>query len=167
MFVAIRLASRAGRTLKDEFGRADVAAPDEPETKKCAYCREAVPFKASRCPRCTSTEISYRADGGVGMSGPCDANARAYTVRDYIWFRFNSVIRATPGMNATQLWNLLVAPSSDRSNQEASAETMGRIQFFHMGSLSACFGGGAIVQLALMLAIFGHPFSVSSMIWRF
>ncbi len=54
MFVAIRLVSKAGQTLKDEFGRADTEAPGEPETKKCAYCREAVPYQASRCPRCTS-----------------------------------------------------------------------------------------------------------------
>ena len=54
MFVVIRGVSRVGDTLKDEFGQGDAPAPDEPETKKCAYCREAVPFRASRCPQCTS-----------------------------------------------------------------------------------------------------------------
>ena len=46
--------NRAGEALKDEFGQGDEQAPDEPETKKCAYCREAVPYRASRCPQCTS-----------------------------------------------------------------------------------------------------------------
>lgn len=54
MFVVIGVVNRAGKTLADEFGKADEPAPDEPESKKCAYCREAVPFRASRCPRCTS-----------------------------------------------------------------------------------------------------------------
>lgn len=53
IFVLVRLITRAGRVLKDEFGRADDAA-DEPETKKCAYCRESVPFRAVRCAHCTS-----------------------------------------------------------------------------------------------------------------
>ena len=54
MYFLIRLVNKVGEELKDEFGRKDEAAPSEPETKKCAYCRQAVPFKASRCPHCTS-----------------------------------------------------------------------------------------------------------------
>ena len=54
MFVVIRAVSRVGETLQDEFGKQDASAADEPDTKKCAYCREAVPFRASRCPQCTS-----------------------------------------------------------------------------------------------------------------
>lgn len=52
VFVVVRLVTRASRAIQDEFGQAD--APDQPETKKCAYCRETVPFKASRCSHCTS-----------------------------------------------------------------------------------------------------------------
>ena len=53
MFVVVRGLSKAGETLKDEFGRDD-EQPGQPTTKKCAYCREAVPFQAVRCPQCTS-----------------------------------------------------------------------------------------------------------------
>lgn len=55
MFMLIRAVNRLGERIRDEFGQADVpAAPSEPETKKCAYCRQTVPFRASRCPHCTS-----------------------------------------------------------------------------------------------------------------
>ncbi|MDX1531592.1 MAG: large conductance mechanosensitive channel protein MscL [Rhodothermales bacterium] len=54
MFVVIRAVNKVGETLKDEFGNADETPPDQPETKKCAYCRQAVPFQASRCAHCTS-----------------------------------------------------------------------------------------------------------------
>ena len=55
MFLVIRAVNRVGKTLRDEFGNADETPNDQqPETKKCAYCREAVPFKASRCSHCTS-----------------------------------------------------------------------------------------------------------------
>ena len=52
VFALVRTVQRAGEAIRDEFGEAD--APDTPTTKKCAYCREAVPFKASRCAHCTS-----------------------------------------------------------------------------------------------------------------
>lgn len=52
VFVLVRGIRRIGREVEDEFGQAD--APDVPETKKCAYCRETVPFAASRCAHCTS-----------------------------------------------------------------------------------------------------------------
>lgn len=54
MFVVIRAVNKVGEKLQDEFGNADEAPPDQPETKKCAYCRQAVPFQASRCSHCTS-----------------------------------------------------------------------------------------------------------------
>ncbi|WP_412068157.1 large conductance mechanosensitive channel protein MscL [Rubrivirga sp. IMCC43871] len=53
VFVVVRIVTRATRAVQDEFGEADEAAAT-PETKKCAYCRESVPFKASRCSHCTS-----------------------------------------------------------------------------------------------------------------
>lgn len=54
MFLVIRAVNKLGETLRDEFGKADETPPSQPETKKCAYCRQAVPFQASRCPHCTS-----------------------------------------------------------------------------------------------------------------
>lgn len=52
VFVLVRVVKRAGEAVEDEFGKPD--APDTPDTKKCAYCRENVPYTASRCPNCTS-----------------------------------------------------------------------------------------------------------------
>lgn len=52
VFAVVRLVVRASEAIEDEFG-----TPDEPETptsKKCAYCRETVPYQASRCSHCTS-----------------------------------------------------------------------------------------------------------------
>jgi large conductance mechanosensitive channel len=55
MFLLVRTINRVSERLRDEFGKADEpTAPSEPETKKCAYCRQAVPYRASRCPHCTS-----------------------------------------------------------------------------------------------------------------
>ncbi len=52
VFAVIRIATRAGEAIEDEFGEPDT--PETPATKKCAYCRETVPYKASRCSHCTS-----------------------------------------------------------------------------------------------------------------
>lgn len=52
VFVLVRSVKRAGERIEDEFGEPD--EPDAPDSKKCAYCRENVPYKASRCPNCTS-----------------------------------------------------------------------------------------------------------------
>ncbi|PAP78826.1 large conductance mechanosensitive channel protein MscL [Rubrivirga marina] len=52
VFVLVRAVRRASEEIRDEFGQAD--APDQPATKKCAYCRETVPYAASRCAHCTS-----------------------------------------------------------------------------------------------------------------
>ena len=52
VFALVRTVRRIGRSVEDEFGQSD--APEAPETKKCAYCREAVPYAASRCSHCTS-----------------------------------------------------------------------------------------------------------------
>ena len=52
VFALVRTVRRIGKSVEDEFGQAD--ADDAPETKKCAYCRQAVPYAASRCSHCTS-----------------------------------------------------------------------------------------------------------------
>ncbi|MFT5142854.1 MAG: large conductance mechanosensitive channel [Rhodothermales bacterium] len=55
MFAVIRMAARFSAALEDEFGGDEAATvPDAPTTKKCAYCRQVVPVKASRCHHCTS-----------------------------------------------------------------------------------------------------------------
>jgi large conductance mechanosensitive channel len=55
MFVVVRTINRIGERVRDEFGAADEpATPSEPQTKKCAYCRQVVPIRASRCHHCTS-----------------------------------------------------------------------------------------------------------------
>ena len=96
-------------------------------------------------------EVSYRADGGPAAGGlPCNA-VKAYTVRDFIWWKYNqSNFNALPGMNTTSLYNILVAPSSDVSvpgTSKAPNSTVGRIQNFYCGNLSSTYGGGAIVTI--------------------
>ena len=58
MFVVVRIINKIGEEIRDEFGQDEVAATPaqaaEPEQKKCAYCRQVVPFRASRCHHCTS-----------------------------------------------------------------------------------------------------------------
>ncbi|NNE69778.1 MAG: large conductance mechanosensitive channel protein MscL [Rhodothermales bacterium] len=55
MFMIIRVVNNMSEKLEDEFGGDEAEAkPDAPTTKKCAYCRQVVPIKASRCHHCTS-----------------------------------------------------------------------------------------------------------------
>ena len=58
MFTVVRIINRIGEEIRDEFGQdekdATPAQAAEPEQKKCAYCRQVVPFRASRCHHCTS-----------------------------------------------------------------------------------------------------------------
>lgn len=52
MFFIIRLMNRAEEALEERFG--DKPEAGEPTEKKCEFCRSTIPFKASRCPFCTS-----------------------------------------------------------------------------------------------------------------
>jgi len=76
VFVLVRAVKRASEQIQDEFGAAEADTPDQPDTKKCAYCREAVPFKASRCSHCTSflgTDGGpLTPDGTITPGGPAD-----------------------------------------------------------------------------------------------
>ena len=54
MFIVIRLVNKVTEEIQDEFGGDEKYEPEQPTTKKCAYCRQVVPFKASRCHHCTS-----------------------------------------------------------------------------------------------------------------
>jgi large conductance mechanosensitive channel len=53
MFLVIRAMNRLEDNLEEAFGD-DAAKPEEPETKKCPFCRTPIPFRAIRCPHCTS-----------------------------------------------------------------------------------------------------------------
>jgi large conductance mechanosensitive channel len=53
MFLVIRGINRIDRELERRSGAAE-PEPGEPETKKCPFCLATVPFKATRCPQCTS-----------------------------------------------------------------------------------------------------------------
>ncbi|TWU15568.1 large conductance mechanosensitive channel protein MscL [Allorhodopirellula heiligendammensis] len=52
MFVIIRMVNRLDEQLDEAFGE---PKPDsEPADKKCDFCRSTIPFRATRCPQCTS-----------------------------------------------------------------------------------------------------------------
>ena len=58
MFTVVRLINKISEEIRDEFGQDEQSSTSaeeaEPEQKKCAYCRQVVPFRASRCHHCTS-----------------------------------------------------------------------------------------------------------------
>lgn len=53
MFLIIKTVNRVEDKLEEQFG-SDAAKPDEPTHKKCQFCRTQIPYKAVRCPNCTS-----------------------------------------------------------------------------------------------------------------
>ena len=53
MFVIVRVAGRVDDALEAPFGD-DAHKVDEPNEKKCLYCRSVIHYKARRCPLCTS-----------------------------------------------------------------------------------------------------------------
>ena len=53
MFAIIRMVSRLERQLDDVF-QDEVPPDNEPSDKKCEYCKSTIPFRAIRCPQCTS-----------------------------------------------------------------------------------------------------------------
>lgn len=52
MFIIIRLVNRLDEELDERFG--EPPPQDEPTEKKCEYCRTTIPYRAVRCPQCTS-----------------------------------------------------------------------------------------------------------------
>lgn len=52
MFIIIRVVNRLDEELDEVFG--EPPPEDEPSDKKCDYCRSTIPFRATRCPQCTS-----------------------------------------------------------------------------------------------------------------
>jgi large conductance mechanosensitive channel len=53
VFFLIRAINRLEDRMEEQFGE-EAKKPDEPETKKCEFCRSVIPFRARRCPHCTS-----------------------------------------------------------------------------------------------------------------
>lgn len=52
MFLVIRAINRLDESLEARFD--DSPTPEDPQNKKCPFCRTVIPYKASRCPQCTS-----------------------------------------------------------------------------------------------------------------
>lgn len=52
MFVIIRVINRLDEELDERFG--EPPPSQEPSDKKCEFCRSTVPYRATRCPQCTS-----------------------------------------------------------------------------------------------------------------
>lgn len=53
MFLIIRIVNSIDERLDDAFGE-DAPQPNEPADKKCEFCRSTIPYRATRCPECTS-----------------------------------------------------------------------------------------------------------------
>jgi len=53
MFLIIRFINRLDAQLEEEFGE-QPKEPSEPANKKCPYCLQTIPYRATRCPQCTS-----------------------------------------------------------------------------------------------------------------
>lgn len=55
MFLLIRLINRLDAQLEEEFAPEKAQeGPPPPTNKKCPYCLQTIPYKATRCPQCTS-----------------------------------------------------------------------------------------------------------------
>ena len=66
MFFLIRLFNSLQEELKEEFGQPP-PEPGEPSTKACPYCLTTIPYKATRCPACTS-ELEAEPQAGAAVS---------------------------------------------------------------------------------------------------
>ncbi len=53
VFLVVRAINRLEDELEGRFGEEE-QTPEEPTEKKCQYCLSIIPFKARRCPQCTS-----------------------------------------------------------------------------------------------------------------
>ena len=54
MFAVIRAYRRIEDELEEHLAPEERAQPEEPDEKKCPFCRRSIPYRASRCPECTS-----------------------------------------------------------------------------------------------------------------
>jgi large conductance mechanosensitive channel len=60
MFVIIRVFNNLDKSLEHSFLTEAHKPGEEPENKKCPYCVSTVPFKAVRCPFCTSDLVDEK-----------------------------------------------------------------------------------------------------------
>lgn len=69
MFIIIRFYNRLEDSMEERLD--GKKPPQEPDQKKCPFCRSNIPYRASRCPACTSNiEESEGAQLGVGTHPP-------------------------------------------------------------------------------------------------
>lgn len=54
VFLLVRGINRLTTVIEDEFGGKKEEVPSEPVNKECPYCLMSIPYKATRCPNCTS-----------------------------------------------------------------------------------------------------------------
>jgi len=62
MFAVIRMMNRLEEGLEARLG--DAPPPDEPSQKLCRFCRSQIPYRAIRCPQCTSELAPDAANAG-------------------------------------------------------------------------------------------------------
>lgn len=53
IFMVVRALNRVEEEMDEHFGEEE-KKPEEPETKKCPFCRTVIAYRARRCPNCTS-----------------------------------------------------------------------------------------------------------------
>lgn len=53
IFLIIRFINRMDAQMEEQFGEKP-REPSEPANKKCPYCLQTIPYRATRCPQCTS-----------------------------------------------------------------------------------------------------------------
>ena len=54
VFLLVRGINRLTVVIESELGGKQEEAPSEPVNKECPYCLMSIPYKATRCPNCTS-----------------------------------------------------------------------------------------------------------------
>ncbi len=63
LYLIIQAAAHAQQALSNP------KPPNAPTTKECPYCFSTIPFKATRCPDCTSQLTEAKSDGKVPSTG--------------------------------------------------------------------------------------------------
>ena len=53
VYLIVRAINRVESEMEEHFGD-EPPQPGEPADKKCGYCLSTIPYKATRCPQCTS-----------------------------------------------------------------------------------------------------------------
>jgi len=61
VYFVVRAVNKVDAELEEHFG-AEPPQPGEPAEKKCRYCLTTIPYRATRCPQCTS-DLAVRPEG--------------------------------------------------------------------------------------------------------